>query len=148
MANERARALQSNLTIAERRLWYHLRPLKADGFHFRCQVPIDHLIVDFACFSARLVMEVDSGQHNFEKGRAIDAKRDAYLKRNDFKVLRFWNNEVLQNIGGVMHVIRETLGSNAPTPTPPRSHPTPQAARGPRLGEGLTPARASRARAT
>jgi very-short-patch-repair endonuclease len=135
MANDRARSLRSNQTDAEKRLWYHLRPLKADG-HFRRQFPIDHLIVDFACFSARLVIEVDGGQHNMERGRVADAKRDAYLKLNAFKVLRFWNNEVLQNIGGVMHVIRESLDPSTPTPTPPRK------------GEGLPPARAPRPRVT
>jgi very-short-patch-repair endonuclease len=76
------------------------------------------MIVDFACFSSRLVIEVDGGQHNMEKGQMADAKRDAYLKRNAFKVLRFWNNDVLQNMDGVMHVIRECLDYGTPTPNP------------------------------
>jgi very-short-patch-repair endonuclease len=120
MANDRARALRSNQTNAEKRLWRQLRLLKVHGLHFRRQVPIDHLIVDFACFSARMVIEVDGGQHNMAKGRAVDEQRDAHPGRNGFKVLRFWNSEVLRNTDGVMHVILEALNLNTPTPTPPQ----------------------------
>ena len=90
--------------------------------------------MDFACFSVRMVIEVDGGQHNMEEGRTTDKQRDAYLNGNGFKVLRFWNNDVLQNSEGVMHVIRRALKLNTPTPTPPRQ------------GEGLTPVRAGRPR--
>jgi very-short-patch-repair endonuclease len=96
MANDRARVLRSNQTNAEKRLWRQLRLLKIHGLHFRRQVPVDHLIVDFACFSARMVIEVDGGQHNMEMHRAVDEQRDAYLRGNGFKVLRFWNNDVLR----------------------------------------------------
>ena len=105
MANERARRLRSNSTNAERKLWRFLRSLKAQGFHFRRQVPIDHLIVDFACYSARLVIEVDGGQHNSASGQRADAARDTYLRDHDFRVLRFWNNDVIGNIEGVAHEI-------------------------------------------
>src|SRR5947209_14998135 len=98
-------------------MWRELRALRTDGFHFRRQVPIDHLIVDLPV-SARLVIEVDGGQHNMEKGQITDASRDAYLKSHAFKVLRFWNNDVLQNMSGVMHVIREFLDRGTPTPNP------------------------------
>jgi very-short-patch-repair endonuclease len=67
MANERARRLRGNQTDTETRLWWRLRVLKREGFHFRRQVPIDHLIVDFVCYSARLVIEVDGGQHNWDE---------------------------------------------------------------------------------
>ncbi|HEU5016343.1 MAG TPA: DUF559 domain-containing protein [Pseudolabrys sp.] len=60
--------MSRNQTDVERKLWWRLRTLKRDGFHFRRQVPIDHLIVDFACYSARLVVEVDGGQHNWDEG--------------------------------------------------------------------------------
>ena len=125
MANERARQLRVGQTDAERKLWRRLRVLKTDGFHFRRQVPIDHLIVDFACLSARLVIEVDGGQHNWEAGRHGDEARDAHLHRDGFTVLRFWNNEVMVNPEGVMERMRSVLGP--PTPTPPRK------------GEGLSP---------
>jgi len=121
MANRIARELRRNQTVAERRLWRQLQLLKSEGFHFRRQVPIDHLIVDFACYSARLVIEADGGQHNTEKGLRTDAARDLHLCHHGFNVLRFWNNEVLGNTEGVMHMIRETL--QAPYPHP---YPSPQ----------------------
>jgi very-short-patch-repair endonuclease len=135
MANERARQLRTNSTNAERKLWRFLRTLKPHGLHFRRQVPIDHVIVDFACYAARIVIEVDGGQHNTSSGRLADATRDDFLRRNDFKVLRYWNNDVLGNIDGVAHEIQSALGLLAGTPTP---IPSPQgggeecAARSPR----------------
>jgi very-short-patch-repair endonuclease len=79
MANERARQLRRNQTDAERKLWRSLRLLKKQGFHFRRQVPIEGIIVDFACYSSRLVIEVDGGQHNDDAGRAADNRRNAML---------------------------------------------------------------------
>ena len=107
--SKRARELRKNQTDAERKLWRELRGLKARGFHFRRQVPIDHLIVDFACLSARLVIEIDGGQHNMEMRRNRDADRDAHLRRTGFTVLRFWNNDVMANPEGVMEVVRRNL---------------------------------------
>jgi len=121
MANERARQLRKDETLAERKLWRFLRQLKTDGFHFRRQVPIDHLIVDFACYPARLVIEVDGGQHNMPSGIRADKMRDAHLRANNFKVLRFWNNEVIGNLDGVAQIIRDNLSLDTPTP-----HPSPQ----------------------
>jgi very-short-patch-repair endonuclease len=118
MANNRARQLRKNQTNAERRLWQHLRLLKHEGFHFRRQTPIDHLIVDFACFSARLVIEVDGGQHNMDAGLRDDAVRDAHLRRQGFDILRFWNNDVLSNSEGVIHEIRTALQLLDPHPNP------------------------------
>jgi very-short-patch-repair endonuclease len=120
MANQRARQLRGNSTDAERKLWWHLRLLKRAGFHFRRQVPIDHMIVDFACFSARVVVEVDGGQHNLPAGLNSDRLRDDHLRRQNFKVLRFWNNDVLSNTDGVLEIVRQTLRMDTPTPTPPR----------------------------
>jgi len=81
-------------------------------------VPIDHLIVDFACYSARIVIEVDGGQHNTASGQRVDAARDTYLREQDFRILRFWNNDVIGNIEGVTHHIQTALGIDAATPTP------------------------------
>ena len=119
MANERARDLRKNQTDAERKLWRYLRLLKADGVHFRRQVPIGDFIVDFACVSARLVIELDGGQHNLQAGRASDESRDERLHRRGYKVLRFWNNDVMANPGGVLEVVRRTL-ADAGRPAPPR----------------------------
>ena len=105
-----ARKMRKAPTDAEKKLWSLLRHGKLDGHHFRRQVPIDHVIVDFACFSARLVIELDGGQHNTNEGLRTDAARDAHLYHRGFNVLRFWNNDVMKNIEGVMHVIRGTLG--------------------------------------
>jgi very-short-patch-repair endonuclease len=85
MANERARRLRSNLTDAEKKLWWRLRALKREGFHFRRQVPINHLIVDFACYSARLVVEVDGGHHNWDESARRDRARDAHLRSQGFR---------------------------------------------------------------
>ena len=116
MANERARHLRRNRTDAERRLWRQLRELKQTGFKFRRQVPIDRLIVDFACLSRRLVIEVDGSTHGTQSEIARDESRDRYLQDQGFRVLRVWNSDVRENIQGVMDSIVAALG----TPTPPR----------------------------
>lgn len=118
MANERARQLRSNTTDAERKLWAHLRMLKSCGFHFRRQVSIDQFIVDFAGFSARLVIEVDGGQHGYSENEKRDEARSHYLRKQGFAVVRFWNNDVLSNIEGVMHEILRALRVEYPHPNP------------------------------
>jgi very-short-patch-repair endonuclease len=87
-------------------LWRLLRQRQINGLRFRRQVPIDHYIVDFACLEARLVIEVDGGQH-FES--ETDKRRDACLHAQGFRVLRLWNNDVLSNPDGVHRVITENL---------------------------------------
>ncbi len=89
-----------------------------EGLKFRRQQPIDNYIVDFVCFENHIVIEVDGGQHATEKEK--DIERDIYLRRQGFKVLRFWNNEVLQNTNGVLAVIRENCLSHPPTFILPR----------------------------
>ena len=89
-----------------------------EGLKFRRQQPIDNYIVDFVCFENRIIIEVDGGQHAAENNK--DRDRDTYLKRYGFKVLRFWNNEVLQNTNGVLAVIMENCLSQPPTFILPR----------------------------
>ena len=115
MPSELARELRQNPTDAEKRLWQHLRNRQLDGHKFRRQVPLGRYVVDFACLEARLIVEVDGGQHGWRA--AADAARTAWLKGNGFRVLRFWNNEVLGNLAGVLDTIRRHL---PPTPTLPR----------------------------
>ena len=91
----RARALRACMTEAERKLWFALRDRRFAGFKFRRQVPIDRFIADFVCFEARLVIEVDGSQH---AGSMQDRWRDRWFAANGFRVLRFWNNEVLSNL--------------------------------------------------
>jgi very-short-patch-repair endonuclease len=106
--HRRARGLRSRLTNAERKLWYALRDRRFEDFKFRRQFPIGRFIADFVCFEARLVIEVDGGQH-VENAR--DQYRDRWFTANGFRVLRFWNNEVLTNLEGVLTVLAEALAA-------------------------------------
>ncbi|HEV8391237.1 MAG TPA: endonuclease domain-containing protein [Dongiaceae bacterium] len=106
MPNANARKLREAMTDAERALWRVLRGRHLAGYRFRRQEPIDHYVVDFICYEARLIIEVDGGQH-FESD--ADKKRDAHLEWRGFRVLRFWNNDVLSNPEGVCRAILETL---------------------------------------
>jgi very-short-patch-repair endonuclease len=108
MTTRRARELRKNATDAELKLWAHLRLRQIGGFKFRRQHPIGQYIVDFICMGKKLIIEVDGGQH--DKFKFYDAKRDRWLENKGFKVLRFWNNEVLQDIEIVMEVIAGELG--------------------------------------
>jgi len=107
MSIERARQLRKNLTDAERKLWKYLRRKQIDGHRFRRQVPISPYYVDFLCVERRLIIEVDGGQH--AERQAEDAKRTAWLESQDFRVLRYWNNEVLQNFEAVVEDILQAL---------------------------------------
>jgi len=106
LATTRARALRTQMTDAERKLWFALRDRRFANFKFRRQVPLGPFIGDFVCFSARLVVEVDGGQH---ADSPRDEKRDRWLAANDFLVKRFWNNDVLTNIEGVLIVLLALL---------------------------------------
>jgi very-short-patch-repair endonuclease len=103
----RARELRQSMTDAERRLWRYLRRHFLD-VHFRRQVPIGPYIVDFACLRRMLVVEIDGGQH---MGSPEDEVRDRWLGSRGYRVLRFWNHEVLKNTEGVLTVIASALGS-------------------------------------
>ena len=118
-----AKALRKNMTDAEQRLWYHLRGHRFGGAKFKRQKPIGPFVVDFVCVESRLVIELDGGQH--AEDVAYDQRRDRWLKANSFRVLRFWNNEVMQDLPGVLERIREAL---ADAPSPPA--PLPQAGEG------------------
>ncbi|MET0967645.1 MAG: DUF559 domain-containing protein [Tardiphaga sp.] len=110
MANQFARALRKNLTPQEAKLWVKLRELKPLGFHFRRQAPIGHIIVDFVSFRDRLVIEVDGGQHNFDDAARRDKARDAFLRGEGFRVLRFWDFDVDRNLEGVMESVLSACG--------------------------------------
>jgi very-short-patch-repair endonuclease len=102
------------MTDAERRLWRLLRESFREE-HFRRQVPIRHFITDFASHRARLVIEVDGGQHNAQ----LDAARTATIQDEGYRVVRFWNDDVLHNPDGVWQTIERALHERHPTPTPP-----------------------------
>ena len=111
MANEIARRLRKNPTIAERKLWRELRVLRERGYHFRRQAPIDGYIVDFACLAHGIVIEIDGVQHSTPQGLAADAARDAHLRWKGFTVLRFSNADVSSFRDGVMMHVLAALGA-------------------------------------
>ena len=108
-----ARRLRANSTDAEKRLWYHLRQMPALGTHFRRQVPIGPYVVDFACLAARLIVELDGSQHGAAKNELRDRIRTQWLESEGYRVMRVWNNDVRENIGGVMEAIYSALHGSA-----------------------------------
>ena len=115
---EYARTLRKDMTDAERALWRLLRDRRMKGWRFRRQQPIDRYIVDFVGFEARLVIEVDGGQHFESKA---DKERDTYFQSQGFRVLRFWNTDVLASPDGVHRLIEEALARCAPVGAAPSS---------------------------
>ena len=109
-----ARLLRNNPTDAESKLWYFLSR-KNLGVKFRRQAPIGKYIVDFVCYEKGLVVEVDGSQH-FESIK--DHVRDAWLKSQGFSILRFWDNQVLENPDGVTDKIFERLQTPSLNPSP------------------------------
>ncbi len=112
-ATKRARNLRSNMTDAERKIWTLLRTAFPD-WRFRRQVPIRQYIADFASHRARLVIEIDGGQHN-EK---IDAPRTAIIENDGYRVVRLWNHDVFTNIDGVATLLTKALNETSPPPNP------------------------------
>ncbi|WP_201723778.1 endonuclease domain-containing protein [Bradyrhizobium sacchari] len=115
-----ARALRRNSTDAERILWSELRAGRLNGASFRRQVPIENYIADFVCHAAKLVIELDGGQHFSDEGERADARRSGAIEAKGFKVLRFSNLDVMTNRGGVLEIIATTVAERAPTPALPR----------------------------
>ncbi|MXY22337.1 MAG: endonuclease domain-containing protein [Dehalococcoidia bacterium] len=99
----RARQLRKNLTDAERALWEILRKRQVSGYRFRRQAPIGPYIVDFVCFENRLVIEVDGGHHADQVD--YDTARTAWLETEGFRMIRFWNNQVLEETDAVREAI-------------------------------------------
>jgi very-short-patch-repair endonuclease len=112
----RSRQLRKNSTLAENRLWYRVRNRELSGLKFVRQEPIGPYTIDFICREARLVIELDGGQH---AGSESDRARDSWLVQHNYRVLRFWNNDVIKNIEGVFEAIVEALRTEAP-PHPDR----------------------------
>jgi len=128
----RARRLRLDTTDAERTLWQGLR-YKQLGARFRRQYPIPPYVVDFACVEARLIVEADGSQHALP---GADVARDRSLSEAGWRVLRFWDNDILQNRTGVLQMIAEALASPAPSKRmEPKAAPTPTLPR--RRGEGV-----------
>ena len=120
--NRHASRLRREMTDAEKAPWFEVRNRRLGGFKFRSQWSLGPFVADFCCLSAKLVVEVDGGQHD----EVADAPRTAWLNAQGFRVLRFWNNEVLTNMDGVLQVILAALEEEQDP------HPNPL----PRAGEG------------
>jgi very-short-patch-repair endonuclease len=113
---ERARLLRQNSTKAEHRLWYRLRSRSINGHKFVRQIPIGPYVVDFLCREKRLIVELDGGQH---ADNQRDQVRDKWLVDHGYRVMRFWNNDVMRNIEGVLETIAAVLAVESP-PHPDR----------------------------
>ncbi|MBZ9648424.1 DUF559 domain-containing protein [Sphingobium sp. 3R8] len=111
----KARALRNNATEAERILWRAISARKVSGVRFNRQVPVGSFICDFVARSIGLIIEVDGGQHNQE----VDAQRTRYIEAQGFRVIRFWNSDVLGNLDGVVEEIERVI-ADMPSPSPSR----------------------------
>jgi very-short-patch-repair endonuclease len=111
---QNARKLRREMTDAERELWQHFRAGRFDGVKFRRQHPVPPYIADFCCVSARLIVELDGPQHSEE----VDAARTRYLKSQGWRILRFWDNDVLLQTEAVLDAIWNAIGDRTLSPTP------------------------------
>jgi very-short-patch-repair endonuclease len=114
--------MRSQPTEAEQRLWQLLRAHRFSGHKFRRQVPLDFYIADFVCSAARLIVELDGGQHSESHG---DKRRDTYLREQGFRILRFWSSDIFNNEEGVLMSILNALQQ------PPLPNPSPARGEGP-----------------
>jgi very-short-patch-repair endonuclease len=112
-----SRELRNNPTEAERALWRHLRLKQLLGSKFRRQCPLGSYVVDFICFERKLIVELDGGQH--AEQFVYDSDRTAWLEAQGYCVLRFWNNQILNEIESVKEVILHQLSKRTPHPSPP-----------------------------
>ena len=110
-----ARRLRKHSTDTERHLWRYLRDRQIESLKFRRQQPIGNYVVDFVNPERKVVIEIDGGQHALHRGDRI---RDEWLRAEGYKVLRFWDNQVLSNLEGVLETIRDALLTPHPDPLP------------------------------
>lgn len=115
-----ARELRRSMTDAERRLWSLLRSRRLSGYKFRRQHPIGPFIADFACIGHKLIVEADGGQHG---DNVADKRRTAWFTRDGWRVVRFWNNEILLNSAGVAQTIVRVLEGDPHPPVARRRVP-------------------------
>ena len=113
-----AKSLRKGSTNADKLLWSRLRAGRFEGMRFRRQHPIGRYIVDFVCLERRLVIELDGGRHALLDGTLKDRQRDAWLEKEGYRVVRFWDDEVLMNICGVLDALREKFQTPSPQSPP------------------------------
>ena len=121
VTRQRAKELRRTMSLAEQMMWAALREMrKPTGFKFRHQQPIDPYIVDFVCFGIKLVVELDGSSH--DTTQVYDQKRTDYLNKLGYKVVRFMNEDVLENLEGVIQALysdAQSLVERTPPLTPP-----------------------------
>jgi very-short-patch-repair endonuclease len=123
-AKELSKRLRKELTGPEAKLWAHLKRIKTVDRHFRKQAAVGPYVVDFACMRSRLIIEVDGEQHGFDRRRRDDLRRTQFLEAHGFRVLRFWNEEVLKEIDDVLDTIYAALhGNGDPASASKAGHP-------------------------
>jgi very-short-patch-repair endonuclease len=125
---DNAKTLRRNLTDAEQKLWYHLRAHRFMGRKFKRQKPMGRYVVDFVCLEEKLIIELDGGQHaeNIE----YDQERDSWLRNQGYMVLRFWNNELMNETESVLEQIRIVLDHEAISSETLSPSPSPTSGRG------------------
>ena len=125
---QKAKQLRRNSTDAGKYLWAKIRNRQLESWKFRRQLPVGYYIVDFACSELRLIIEIDGGQHAEQV--LYDLRRTRFLQAKGYQVIRFWNNEVLENIEGVLEALTLTLSQRE------RELSNPLSPRGEGRGEG------------
>ncbi len=115
---DNAQSLRKRMTEVEKTLWYYLRDRRFEGLKFRRQYPLGKFIVDFICVEKKLIIELDGGQHAINANR--DLMRDIWLGEQGYHVVRFWNNEVIENLNGVLETLHSYLNNPHPNPLPNR----------------------------
>jgi len=125
---DNAKTLRRNLTDAEQKLWYHLRAHRFMGRKFKRQKPLGRYVVDFICLEEKLIIELDGGQHT--ESLEYNHERDAWLRSEGYTVLRFWNNELMNETEGVLERIRLALSSKVASSQTLSPGPSPVNGRG------------------
>jgi very-short-patch-repair endonuclease len=114
MSRDFAKQLRRNLTPAEWRFWHAVKSRQLSGAKFRRQVPVGPYVADFLCVSARLIVEIDGGQHS--EAVDADAARSRYLETQGYRVSRFWKNDVMTNLEGALKIVELALAGAPPSP--------------------------------
>jgi very-short-patch-repair endonuclease len=109
-----AKRLRRAMTPAERKLWHALKAHRFQALHIRRQVPMGSYVADFICHAAKIVIEVDGAQHGFDQHLERDRARDAWFEAQGYRVLRFWNHDVLTGLDSVLDTIFANIPSNLP----------------------------------
>ncbi len=107
LKTQQARHLRKNMTDAERKIWHSIKGKKIKNHRFRRQHPIGPYIVDFVCLENRIVIEIDGGQHAWQK--ETDEKRTKWLESEGYRVIRFWNNQIMNEFNGVIQILWNML---------------------------------------